>query len=158
MQEWDYIDKLIIKNDIRGLRETLGNTCYTSRDFSSGEFDKTVDYIIGKGIKIKDDSLIGNLISEGKTSYTDEDFARAIFELKRNFCDERIADVKKIGKTLYKKDKAPVNKPTPNQNPERTKSPKPSSHQNESAFPMWAKVLVAVIIIVAVLYLLLGRK
>ena len=88
MQRYDVIENGIANQDIKALREALGSICYTSRDFSSGEFDDMVKYVESKGIRIKDDRLVG-------------DFAKALFELKKNFCDERIEDVKIIGKKLY---------------------------------------------------------
>ena len=106
MQRYEAVENGILNNDIKGLREAVGTLCYTSRDFSSGEFDEVVAYVEKRGIKLKDDKLEGELVSEGKTTYTDEDFAYAVFELKNNFCDERIADVKKIGKALYGKPKS----------------------------------------------------
>lgn len=106
MQTYDSIEEGIRKKDINGLRETVGSICYIDRDFSDGEFDEVVRYIESKGIRIKDDrGLVGELISADKTVYKEDDFTRAVFEMKKNFCDERINDVKKIGKSLYKKTK-----------------------------------------------------
>ena len=102
MQKYEAIENGIENGDVQGLREAIGSICYTNRDFSSGEFDEILSYVESKGVKIKEDSLIGTLVfSENKTDYTDEDFTRAIFELKRNFCQDRIDDVKKIGKCIY---------------------------------------------------------
>ena len=102
MQRYDVIDNGIANQDIKSLRESLGSICYTSRDFSSGEFDDMVKYVESKGIRIKDDRLVGEpLISSQKDTFEDGDFAKALFELKKNFCDERIEDVKIIGKKLY---------------------------------------------------------
>ena len=103
MRKYDEIEKGIADNDIERIREAIGSICYVDRDFSKGEFDRVLRYVESKGIKVKDDTLDGKLISDGKTAYTDKDFTRAIFMLKKNFCNERIEDVKKIGKTLYKK-------------------------------------------------------
>ena len=103
MQKYDAIEKGIAENDVNGLRESIGSICYTCRDFSDGEFDEVVNYVVSKGISLFETALNGELVSANKDTFTDEDFARAVFELKRNFCKERIADVKKIGATLYKK-------------------------------------------------------
>ena len=103
MQKYDAIEKGIAENDVNGLRESIGSICYTCRDFSDGEFDEVVNYVVSKGISLFETDLNGELVSSNKDTFTDEDFARAVFELKRNFCKERIADVKKIGATLYKK-------------------------------------------------------
>ena len=103
MQKYDAIEKGIAENDVNGLRESIGSICYTCRDFSDGEFDEVVNYVVSKGISLFETDLNGELVSANKDTFTDEDFARAVFELKRNFCKERIADVKKIGETIYKK-------------------------------------------------------
>lgn len=102
MQKYDTIEKGIKNNDVQSLRNALGNICYISRDFSDGEFDEVVKYVEKHGIKIKDDKLTGKpIISGQKNEFSEEDFARAIFEMKKNFCDERIEDAKTIGRALY---------------------------------------------------------
>lgn len=103
MQHYEAIENGIASRDIKKLREAIGSLCYTSRDFSSGEFDEAIRYVEGHGIKIKENYNGEPLISQEKTMYSDEDFANAVFELKNNFCNERIEDVKRIGKILYKK-------------------------------------------------------
>ena len=90
MQRYEAIENGIERKDIKALREAIGSIIYTSRNFSSGEFDEAIKYVESKGIKLKDDALIGEpTISSQKDTFTKEDFADAIFELKENFCDER---------------------------------------------------------------------
>ena len=102
MQKYEAIENGIANNDIKALREAIGSIIYTNRDFSNGEFFEAIKYVESKGINIKDSELTGlPTISSQKKEYTDEDFARAIFQLKKNFCDERIKDVKTIGESLY---------------------------------------------------------
>lgn len=102
MQKYDAIENGIAKNDVKALREAIGSICYTNRDFSNREFFEAVKYVESKGIQLKDPKLTGNpTISSQKSNFTDEDFVKAIFELKKNFCDERIEDVKTIGMKLY---------------------------------------------------------
>lgn len=104
MQKYDAVEKGIANNDIKALREAIGSICYTNRDFSNGEFFEVVSYVESKGIKIKDDTLVGDEpVSRIKLEFDEDDFTRAVFELKRNFCDERIKDVEIIGKKLYGK-------------------------------------------------------
>lgn len=97
---YERIEKGIKKNNVKDLRHAMGDICYTCRDFSDGEFDKILQYIESKGIKIREDQLIGELVSANKTTYTGRDFVDAVLELKGNFCDARINDVKKIGRYL----------------------------------------------------------
>lgn len=104
LKKYQAIEDGIAKGDVKALREAVGSICYVRRDFSSGEFDEAVNYVSAKVPGFMDSSLVGSpTVSSQKTSFTDDDFARAVFELKKNFCQERIADVKKIGKALYSK-------------------------------------------------------
>jgi hypothetical protein len=107
MQKNETIEKAIKSKNIQLLREYLGNICYIDANFSTGEFDSTIRYIKNSGIleeELKDKKLEGELITDQKTSpYTQDDFIEAVSKLKNNFCDERIEDVKKIGKMLYPK-------------------------------------------------------
>ncbi len=109
MQKYEAIERGILENDLEALRESVGSICYTCRNFKNGEFDEVVEYVISRGIPLLDPDLNGELVSEGKESFTDADFARAVFELKENFCEERIADVKRIGEALYPNDHEAAN-------------------------------------------------
>lgn len=123
MQKYDLIETGIANRDVKALRGVVGGICYTCRDFSDGKFDAMVRYVESKGIKIKDDILIGNpIISSQKSDFTDDDFAEAVFELKRNFCDERIEDVKKIGRKLYGNKEMPRVNDTPVEEQTTTKT------------------------------------
>ena len=104
MQKYEAIENGIANNDVKALREAIGSICYTNRNFSNGEFFEAIEYVESKGIQLKDAELVGKpTISSQKDEFTDEDFARAVFELKKNFCDARIDDVKIIGEKLYGK-------------------------------------------------------
>lgn len=99
------LDRWIENKNISMLRQALGTSIYACRDFSDGEFDGAVRYVEAHGIKLKEPYDGKELISDSKpeSEWTDRDFTDAIAELKMNFCDERINDVKKIGKKLYSK-------------------------------------------------------
>lgn len=140
MERYEEIEKGIETKDIRGLREAIGTLIYANRDFSKGIFDEVVQYVEDKGIKLKDDSLVGGpIISATKNSYTNDDFSRAVFELKRNFCDERIEDVKTIGRALYGK------KPKEEETTGDARRPKEKSHNSTSQIGI--VVVIAAIII-----------
>lgn len=171
MQKYDAIENGIAQKDVKALREAIGSICYTCRDFSDGEFVAAIDYVENKnGIKIKDDSLVGNpTISSQKSDFTDEDFAKAIFELKKNFCDERISDVMTIGKKLYGKKKV-ENTPTATRKSEETRErtnrtvnvgtlPNQASHQqkNQTSNAPMIIGLVAVIVIILIIILLVNK-
>lgn len=154
MKKYEAIEMCIAKKDIKALRAKVGSLCYTCRDFSDGEFDEMVKYIEKKGLKLVEDHLIGNpTISSQKTTFTDEDFADAVFELKKNFCQERISDVKTIGKKLYGTQKPEGKNGQASQGESR---PKGESHQPKQE---WRKiVLIGVVAIVAVIVLVLLIK
>lgn len=149
MQRYEAIEQGIARRDIRALREAIGTICYLDRDFSRGEFDEAVQYVESKGIQLKDSRLIGDPpVSSQKRSFTKDDFGAAVFELKENFCDERIEDVKKIGKALYSvKEQA---KPEARQQTGQTKhgtDPNAESHQTNNALLMAGLVAAAMIIL-----------
>lgn len=155
MQRYEAIEDGIEKKDIKALREAIGSIIYTSRNFSSGEFDEAVKYVESKGIKLKDDALIGKpTISSQKNQFTEEDFVRAIFELKKNFCDERIQDVKHISKTLYssKAQSQPDLTASRAISKDAGKLPNQQSHQKKDN-TLIIVGLVAVIVIVIVILL-----
>lgn len=155
MQKYEAIETGIKNNDVKALREAIGSICYTSSDFSSGEFDEAIEYVESKGIQLKDDALIGDpTISSQKQDFSDEDFARAIYELKENFCDERIQDVKTIGKALYR-----TNLPEKTDAPAQDTGTLPNGqgHQpNNNTLPVIAG-LVAVVLVVLLVILLLWK-
>lgn len=162
MQKYDAIERGIEHRDVKALREAIGSICYTSRNFSSGEFDEVICYVESKGIVLKDEQLIGNpTISSQKSNFTDEDFAKAIFELKRNFCDARIEDVKVIGRALYSKQTrvvAETAKPvvkTESSRPIGGTSPNFQSHQKKKDnTKLWIGLgLVALVVIVVIIVL-----
>lgn len=169
MQRYDAIENGIVKNDVKALREAIGSICYTNRDLSNGEFFEVVKYVESKGIQLKDAELVGApTISSQKSEFTDEDFAKAIFELKRNFCDARIQDVRVIGEKLYAK-KAPVQKVSDSKSDagqsNSTKKtngtgtlPNHRSHQRNSNKTPMVIGLVAVIVIIIIIVLLVTTQ
>ena len=165
MQKYDAVEKGIANNDVKALREAIGSICYTNRDFSNSEFFEVVSYVESKGIKLKDDTLVGaEPVSKIKTEFDEDDFTRAVFELKRNFCDERIKDVETIGKKLYgKKDiqkeittsgvinqrqERSLKRETVNRNVDNGEFPNAQSHQTYDTGKMIiGAVAIAVIIV-----------
>lgn len=143
MRRYESIENGIATNDINGLREAIGTLCYTSRDFSSGEFCEAIKYVESKGIKLKEDSLVGELVSKGKKTFTEDDFEDAVFELKENFCQERIDDVMMIGKAVY------GGRPKPTQD---SASPNAESRHDNNKLPF--NVVAAIIAVAAVIILL----
>ena len=96
------IEEKIAKKDIKGLRGAIGTMYYINWLASISDIDAVIKYVESKGIKLKDDHLVGDPpISTQKKTFTDDDLAEAVFELKRNFCEERLKDVKTIHRFLY---------------------------------------------------------
>ncbi len=164
MQKYDAIENGIANNDVKALREAIGSICYTNRDFSNGEFFEVIRYVEAKGIQLKDQELVGEpTISSQKSEFSDEDFAKAIFDLKRNFCDARIKDVETIGKKLYGKKADTVKTSSVEGNTNGTKQnqgvcPNQYSHQQNASKGLIAMGLVAGIAIIVIIVLLLVRK
>lgn len=100
------ITKCIQDNDIVALREYIGTIIYSDRAFLHGEFEAAVKYLT-------EDCFITELFEpfngnpplksqSGASSFQQSDFTEAVYDLKDNFCRERIEDVKIIGRALYK--------------------------------------------------------
>lgn len=100
IRKFDIIENAIKEKNIGSLRRSLGNIIMADRNFSDNTFYDTLEYVNSK-INIMEPNLNGELVSAGKSTYTDNDFNNAVFELTENFCKERIEDVKKIGRYLY---------------------------------------------------------
>ena len=100
------VQECIEKSDIRGLKGAFVGIIFSDRGFKSGDFDNTLSYIKSKTniniMEIFDNGeLLSNKINSGKV--TEDDFGEAVYNLKVNFCEERIKDVKKLAKVLYGK-------------------------------------------------------
>ena len=156
MAKFEAVESGIAERDVEKLREAMGNICYTDRSFSTGEFDNQLKNIRDNGVDIFDKALDGELVSEGKTSYTDDDFARAVFELKNNFCLERIEDVKKIGRALYKP--APKPEPAVRTAVSQSKGTSPNSQSHRGTINKTAVAVAAVAAVMIVVLLILVLK
>lgn len=160
MQKYDAVENGIANNDVKALREAIGSICYTDRNFSNGEFFEVIRYVEAKGIHLKDQELIGSpTISSQKREFSDEDFAKAVFELKKNFCDARIKDVETIGKKLYGKKVADAKVPIAETNTSRSKQsqgtlPNRQRHQQSTSKTPIVIGLVAVVAIIVLILLL----
>lgn len=91
-------------NDIEEIRNILIGMIYASRDFSDGRFDRNYN-ALKESIKNEimqeknDEKYVYG--SKPDNELTDDDFARAVFNLRENFCQERIDDVRRVGRVLY---------------------------------------------------------
>lgn len=103
------VQECIQNNDIKGLKGAFVGIIFSDRSFSKGEFDHTLDYIRKeRNLKILESFDNGELLSKKINSgnITEDDFEEAVYNLKFNFCKERIDDVKKLGRYLYDKNKS----------------------------------------------------
>ena len=151
MKHYDIIERNIELGDVGAIREAIGSICYTNRDFSSGEFDEVIAYVESRGIRLKDDKLTGKPpISTQKDVFTDDDYSRAIYELKKNFCDERIEDVKTIGKALYSNNKVKEDHTEEKTVKTEGKDPNAKSHQTTQPNKTLIIVLVAGIVLIII--------
>lgn len=96
----------IERKDIIGLKGAFVAIIFSDRNFSSGNFDSTLKYVVSEtDLKIFESFDGSQLLSEKIKSgnVTEDDFEEAVYDLKINFCMERINDVKKLGEFLYGK-------------------------------------------------------
>ena len=94
----------VAKNkDIKGIRRVLVIAIQNDQNFEKGYFDINLNYALKH---VSETHLFESydkkpLISNSKKEFNRDDYINAIYELKNNFCKERIADVKKIGQYVY---------------------------------------------------------
>ena len=101
-----FIKECIDNNDVEGIRVALTTIIYGDRNFSKGEFENSLNYVVNTcGIReiFEELDTTAPLIcnSVKGRNFNEDDFAEAVYELKVNFCRERIEDVKAISKVLY---------------------------------------------------------
>ena len=98
------VEECIKKEDIRGLAGALVAIIFSDKKFKSGDFDSTLDYLRRTNKDIYDKLFTQYDKKELYYKKGDCDqkiFRDAVFKLEKNFCRERINDVKKISKELY---------------------------------------------------------
>lgn len=151
MGKYDLIDKGIKENNIDLIKESISSICYADRLNLEKEIHEAINYVEQKGIKIKDQQLVGKLISDGKRTFSEDDFMDAVYEMRQNLCDERIADVKIIVDALYghlKKENTPLEV---NEKKSGGTSPNIKSHQEVKSNKTGMVFLVAILIILIVI-------
>lgn len=98
----DDFKKCIENREYEDIRWTLSALIFTDRSFSKKTFDNALEYVEDQiGNDIYEEYNNKGLISDGKSSFTEDDFEEAVAELSSNFSKERIEDVKKISKMVY---------------------------------------------------------
>ena len=97
-------DELTNRNNIKQLRNIIAREIFTNKYFSINDFENAIKYVESKGVKLREDTLQGDLISSKiRGDVTDKDLANATMKLSENFCDERINDVKIIYNKLHER-------------------------------------------------------
>ena len=97
--------KCIEEKDLSSLREYIGTIIYTDRAFLHGEFEAAIKYITEECYLVElfepfnySPPLKSKITN---SAFSKKDFTEAVYELKANFCRERIEDVKIIGRAVY---------------------------------------------------------
>lgn len=160
MKKYDSIERGIANEDIEALRESMGSICYTGPGFDE-ELKEVINYVVNvRGVNIMDDKLTGKLISSEKDTFSDDDFSDAVFDLKENFCKERVDDVILIGKYINRKSALgtmPVDSKTRANEEYSTSSAqnvgKLPNQESRPLNPVLAAAIVIVIILIVVLVL-----
>lgn len=103
------LDERIKAGDRTALISLLTNICYVDKNFSTGEFDEALNYVKERYGEIfapsfdADPPLYGPRVQNGE-QLTNKDFTDAVAHLNYNFCQERVDDIKKLGKHLFPQD------------------------------------------------------
>lgn len=106
MSKYDAINAGIKTRDIKALREAMGNICYADPAFQTTDFQDILTEIRRANIDILDKELQGEIPRIPLAKVTQADFTKAIFQLKKNFCEQRIIEVRRIGREITPKQKS----------------------------------------------------
>ncbi len=131
----ELVKKFIEEKDLQGVREAVGTIIYEDRTFKNGSFDSAVKFMKNRFPNdfMEKFNPQPPLISEAKKApipVNDEDFAVSVSHLKRNFCDERIDDVKAISKRLYGTQSKATSPSVAARTPEKSRAVNSTSHKN----------------------------
>jgi len=106
----EYLDESIERKDWRLLREQLCVSCKMDHAFATSEFEDGIEYVLTQKHVDKttlyepydhdEKWMYAARVDAKDTTLTDDDFSDAVFSLGKNFCRERIEDVKKLGSYL----------------------------------------------------------
>lgn len=159
------LDKSIANKDYIGLREFLCLPIKVDPTFRTHAFRDGIEYVIEKKGFPKDmlyepfdaneGELYGDRVKNQDVSLCKQDFSKAVFNLGYNFCEERIADVEKLGKFLYKdaaKNKVATVKTTNDTSPKQT--PKRPTKPTVKKVPLLS-VIIGVGILIATVVILI---
>lgn len=148
MYKNDVIEKYLRSGDVISVRECICGFCYTDRNFSTDKFDGAIQYVQSQGMEIFEKYNGKPLLIDAKSEFTEQEYEDAVHELKKNFCKERISEVKKIGRAIYGEPKAETLK-------KNGTLPKELSHQDRKNHGIIVGgVLVAAVIIIVLCILL----
>lgn len=105
---WDFVESEAYRSNMQSIIQYIREFVCSSSGFDAyryyinGEFDIRVKMLEAKGIQFKDAALVGKpTISSQKQSFTEKDLEVAERRLIKNFCNERIEDIKNISKYIY---------------------------------------------------------
>lgn len=147
------LDERIKAGDRIALISLLTNICYVDKNFSTGEFDEALNYVKERYSGIfapsldADPPLYGPRVKNGE-QLTNKDFTDAVAHLNYNFCQERVDDIKKLGKHLF-----PPKAPDSQMQWQQDNKKKPPRNKPLSPAEV-AKGAVAVIVVGTLVYLL----
>ncbi|NFT91102.1 hypothetical protein FDF86_01560 [Clostridium botulinum] len=146
------VQECIENNNIRGLKGAFVGIIFSDRSFSKREFDETLDYVRREtNLEILEGFDGGELLSKKSSSgnITEDVFEEAVYNLKVNFCKERIDDVKKLGKYLYGKNIKPQTTISSNENRGCVETKKTQCHPNVKKTESKTGLVMAGIVTVA---------
>ncbi|MGL5383824.1 MAG: hypothetical protein ACRC17_01840 [Culicoidibacterales bacterium] len=120
-----------------------------NRNFSSGEFDKTLETI-----KVKYPTIYKDLIDEfnheplknANEPITEDEFEDELVQLKNNFALERIENLKKLGVKVY-----PIIENEPKQAPKTAKTKVKKRKINKVAVFTAIALIIAIIVVISLI-------
>lgn len=100
MQVSRTLEDAIEKGNLSAVYSTFYTIAHEDPNFSTGKFDETLNYVKGKHIPGLMQPYDGKP-RKGAESWNEEYWAEVASDLVDNFCEERIAHLRQVGRKVY---------------------------------------------------------
>ena len=100
MEISNHLKKMIEEKDVIGIRSAFFTMAHEDPGFSSGKYEKTLEYVKSLAIPGLFQVYDGEAF-KGEAEWNEGYWAEVASKLQDNFCEERIQHLKAVGRKLY---------------------------------------------------------
>lgn len=139
------MEKAIEEQDLDKIYSSFYTIALSDPEFSTGKFEEILRYIKNKNLPGFLKQYDGALL-RSEEEWNEDYWNILLSELMDNFCEERIAQLKEVGKKIYGRNKN-IEKPQPQNYEEEATEPKKTMNQS-------TMIIIAIIVIIVVLFII----